>query len=74
METPLNTNQKFLGGDGAGFTIDSDQNIQGDVFGPVPSNPHSGLGLPQLGGSGSSMVMLLIFGGLVIYLITRKKK
>lgn len=62
---------KFLGGGdtggGSGFLeIDSDQQIYGDTFGPIPNNPHSGLGLPQMGGSNT---MLYVAGGAVVLVL-----
>lgn len=76
METAIGT-QKMLGGDsggGMGLNIDSDQQIYGDIFAPIPQNPFSGFQLPQAGtGSGTTFIILAVLAVVVIAIISRRK-
>jgi hypothetical protein len=77
MEQPLNGPKMGMdgGGGGGGFLeIDSDQQIYGDTFGAIPNNPFSGMGLPSLGGSGNTMILLIVAGLILAFILTRKKK
>lgn len=69
----LNMDPMGSTGGGGMFEIDSDQQIYGDQYAPIPDNPNAGFGYPTMGGRGNT-VMWLIIAAVVIYLLTRKGK